>query len=185
MQKQFRKLLISIHFFFWNTLRGTGYAVLCKAIALESDASCLPVMYLPGAEQEQLESSPRAGDEDGRTSVLPLVSDSDGVNILPQGAFLKGTANMGEKGFESANLTNSCLYLNSSVAPIAHRAVQSPIGIKTPAHLLLFSLSHPVPTGTVFGITWCSKNGIYSLTLYLEFSSLFFLYGHFFLLPQD
>lgn len=142
-------------------------------------------MYLPEAEQEQLESSPRAGDEGGRTPVIPLVSDFDGVNILPQGAFLKGVANLGEKGFESANLTKSCLYLNSSVAPIARRAVQSPIGIKTPAHLLLFSLSYPVPTGTVFGITWCSKNGIYSLTLYLEFSSLFFPYGHFFLLPQD
>lgn len=137
-------------FFFWNTLRGAGYAVLCQAIALESDSSCLPVMYLPGAEQEQPESSPQAGDEGGRTPVIPLVSDFDGVNILPQGAFLKGAANVGEKGFESANLTKSYLYLNSSVAPIVRRAVQSPIGIKTPAaYLLLFSLSHPVPTGTV------------------------------------
>ena len=112
-----------------------------------------------------------------------LVSNINGVNILPLDAFLMQHQNYGAAGLlecKTDPIISLLKFLSGSPLPTGQSKFF--IGIKTLTHLLLCSHHlHPVPTVKLLGIAWCSKNGICSITLYLQFSSLLILYGNFFL----
>lgn len=98
VQNQFTELLINI-LFFWNTLRGAGWANLCKAVVPEADASSLPV----GA----------------RTAGILIVSLGSGQKV-PMSALdsefddvcsaSKNTPDVRERGFSNANPIKPLLY---------------------------------------------------------------------------
>lgn len=107
-----------------------------------------------------------------------LVSNFNGVNILPLDAFLMQHQNYGAAGLLECKpdpIISLLKFLSGSPLPTGQSEFF--IGIKTFPHLLL--CSHHFHS--LFGIAWCSQNGICNITPYLQFSSLLFLYGNFFL----